>query len=672
MPSSVLESSDQSDCECSALMETLKIHQEPQTGRFSPQPYGDCRPRSRPHSPRPSPMPSPMSSPRMGRKKVSSARKLREKQDFFRKFSPLSSNALFSSETDTKQLQSSNRPCIVDPTGKYTYYWLITVSCAVVYYVWITIFRIAFGNVQHWFLWLLLDALFYAIYVADLWVQMRTSYLQDGILQEDIVKTQNYYFSTWYFKVDALTVVPLDWLYLLLKWSPAPAVLHCFKVLKIYRLRQFFDRTESRSHFPNTCRVMFLVHNLLVIIHWNACIYFLLSQWIGVGSDSWVYPAWNETNHTEWGHLTRQYIYSFYWSTLTLTTIGELPEPCTNLEYTFVTFDYLIGILMFATLVGNIGGIITNMQKSRTKFQSKMDQIKSYMKQTNVPNHLQERVIKWFDYLWTHGHPVDDQQALNALPDKLKAEIGIHVHFETLKKVDFFEECEQGLLWELVLRLRTQVYSPGDYVCRKGDVGREMYIVNNGRLEVTKEEDDIVVLSVLTFGEYFGEISVLNLGKSQRRRTAFVRSVGYSSLLCLSQADLLDVLKEYPKTMEMLVEKGKKKLGLEQEYSDSTSEVQVDRESPVPPVISFDDSSSEVGSIDLEQLERSSSELTDELPPIQLRSLADQVIDVHIRLSSVESMLKELIQEIRCDQKKETRLPVIKERVRRRKISSQI
>lgn len=672
MPSSLLESSDQSDCECSVLMETLKVHQEPQAGRLSPQPYGDCRPRSRPHSPNPSPKHSPTSR---RRRKISSAscRKLREKNDFFRKFSPLtrSSNALLT-ETDTKQLQSSNRPFIVDPTGKYAYYWLGAVSCAVVYYVWITILRVAFGGVQSWFLWTLLDACFYAIYVADLWVQMRTSYLHDGILQEDIVQTQGYYFSTWYFKADVLTVIPLDWLYLLLKRSTVPALLHCFKVLKIYRLQQFFDRTESRSHYPNTCRVMFLVHNLLVIIHWNACIYFLLSQWIGVGSDSWVYPAWNETHLMEWGHLTRQYIYSFYWSTLTLTTIGELPEPCTNLEYTFVTFDYLVGILMFATLVGNIGGIITNMQKSKTKFRSKRDQIKSYMKQTNVPNHLQERVIKWFDYLWTHGHPVDDQQALNALPDKLKAEIGIHVHFETLKKVDFFEECEQGLLWELVLRLRTQVYSPGDYVCRKGDVGREMYIVNNGRLEVTKEEDDIV-LRVLTFGEYFGEISVLNLGKSQRRRTAFVRSVGYSSLLCLTQADLLDVLKEYPKTMEMLIQKGKKKLGLEQDYSDS--EVQADRESSQTPVSLYDDSSSslsDAGSIDLEQQERSSSEVTDELPPIQIRSLADQIIDVHIRLSSVESMIKELIQEMRRGQRKDGHLPVINERVRLRKISSQI
>ncbi len=51
-------------------------------------------------------------------------------------------------------------------------------------------------------------------------------------------------------------------------------------------------------------------------------------------------------------------------------------------------------------------------------------------------------------------------------------------------QVKIFEDCEKGLLCELVVRLRSQIYSPGDYICRKGEIGREMYIINHGKVEV--------------------------------------------------------------------------------------------------------------------------------------------------------------------------------------------
>ena len=293
---------------------------------------------------------------------------------------------------------------------------------------------------------------------------------------------------------------------------------------------------------------------------------------------------------------------------------------------------------MFATLVGDIGAIIENMQKTRMKFQSKMDNIKRYMNITKVPSYLQERVIKWFDYLWSHGHTIsDDQQTLSALPDKLKAEIGMHVHFETLKKVEFFQECEGGLLWELVLRLRTQVYSPGEYVCRKGDVGREMYIVNRGRLEVLAEENK-AAMKELVAGEYFGEISILNLGRSQHRRTAFVRSVGYSDLLCLTQADLMDVLKDYPQTLNKLKTRGTSIL-----RKDSNSRSTTEKDDTTEPATPEDAVQLEPGAKGEVQEEAQDGQD----PPLQLLSLADQVVTIHGRIAKLESMLEQLLIEMR-------------------------
>lgn len=168
------------------------------------------------------------------------------------------------------------------------------------------------------------------------------------------------------------------------------------------------------------------------------------------------------------------------------------------------------------------------------------------------------RVIKWFDYLWNNGKAQNEREVLRYLPDKLRAEIGIQVHMDTLKKVRIFADCEAGLLIELVLKLRPQVFSPGDYICKKGDIGREMYIIKDGQLAVVAD-DGVTQFVVLGSGSYFGEISILNIkgSKAGNRRTANIRSVGYSDLFCLSKDDLMESLVEYPDAKGMLEEKGR-------------------------------------------------------------------------------------------------------------------
>ncbi|KAK9512136.1 hypothetical protein O3M35_000628 [Rhynocoris fuscipes] len=167
------------------------------------------------------------------------------------------------------------------------------------------------------------------------------------------------------------------------------------------------------------------------------------------------------------------------------------------------------------------------------------------MRMRRVPNPLQVKVIKWFDYLWLTQKCSDEEKAVSCLPDKLKAEIAINVHLDTLKRVEIFQNTEAGFLRELVLRLRPVLFSPGDFICRKGEVGKEMYIVNRGRLQVVADNGR-TVLATLKAGSYFGEISILNMGTAGNRRTASVRSVGYSDLFVLSKKDMWDVLKEYP------------------------------------------------------------------------------------------------------------------------------
>ena len=59
-------------------------------------------------------------------------------------------------------------------------------------------------------------------------------------------------------------------------------------------------------------------------------------------------------------------------------------------------------------------------------------------------------------------------------------------------------------------KLKPIFFGPGDYVCRKGDIGKEMYVIKRGQLAVVSD-DGKTTFVVLKEGSVFGEISILNI-----------------------------------------------------------------------------------------------------------------------------------------------------------------
>lgn len=89
---------------------------------------------------------------------------------------------------------------------------------------------------------------------------------------------------------------------------------------------------------------------------------------------------------------------------------------------------------------------------------------------------------------------------------KTKCIHGIHpIQFQ----VTIFQECQPEFLHDLVLKMKAYIFTPGDSICRKGEVAREMFIIADGILEVLSETGK--VLTTMKAGDFFGEIGILNL-----------------------------------------------------------------------------------------------------------------------------------------------------------------
>ncbi|XP_061089910.1 cyclic nucleotide-gated cation channel alpha-4 [Conger conger] len=423
-------------------------------------------------------------------------------------------------------------------------------------YNWVIIIcRTCFDAIEENYLavWLTVDYVSDLFYVADTVVRFRTGYRDQGILVTDITLLKKHYMRSSRFYWDMASLLPTDLLYLQL--GIHNPLVRVNRFLRTARLSEAFERMETRTSYPNTFRISKLMLYIFVLIHWNACLYFALSKYIGFGADRWVYP---NISNPVFASVRRQYFYCFWFSAQIFTTVGDTPLPNREEEYLFMITDLLIAVLAFASIVGNVGTVITNLRDRDKFFFPNHELVKGYLSSHRISNELRGRVNSWYQHLHINKKITRENEILQQLPDTLRTDIAVSVHLPTLSKVTIFQNCETSLLEELVLKLTPQVYSPGEYVCRKGDVGHEMYIIREGKLAVVAD-DGVTQYAVLGEGTFFGEISILNIkgNKSGNRRTANIRSIGHSDLFSLSKEDLTDVLSEFPAAKRLLEEKGR-------------------------------------------------------------------------------------------------------------------
>ncbi|KAJ8312429.1 hypothetical protein KUTeg_009802 [Tegillarca granosa] len=562
----------------------------------------------------------------------------------YRSDSDVSTEDTNKSETVT-QNENFTKTSVIRPDGNFMFYWLGVLTLAVLYNLWTCIARQAFYEIHQGRLhiWISFDILCDIIYILDIVVQFRTGYLDQGLMVYDSSKLARNYLKSKCLYLDFLCLIPLDLIQFQIGVHP---MIRFPRFVKIYRTFRFVHMLESRTAYPNFVRVANLTHILFLGSHWFAAFYYMISEAEEFYGD-WSYPK----PEGEFQSVTRKYLASLFWSTLTLTTIGDLPPPETNWDYkprqyretanvktvynlfklnpiqiaamcqlflptiyvwknqsssgfnkvlknnvnsigfpsalflkssnntkrmktqffinyvkkilspgyVFVIVSYLIGVFIFATIVGQVGNVINNRNASRQEFERLLDGAKLYMQMHNVPNELQKRVQRWYDYVWTRGRMKgSDINSLGLLPDKLKTELAIHVNLETLKKVTIFQECQPEFLHDLVLKMRAYIFTPGDLICRRGEIAREMFIIADGVVEIISESGTI--LTQMSTGDFFGEIGILNLDGGINRRTADVRSVGYSELFVLSREDVLGALKDHPEAENIIREYGQKRL----------------------------------------------------------------------------------------------------------------
>ena len=411
-----------------------------------------------------------------------------------------------------------------------------TVSFVVLIFVCVSVpLRIGFG-LHGWRDWIAVDILTDLFFIGDMLVCFLTTFEFEG---ERVIKRWDIainYMKSW-FVLDLLSVFPVE--IALAAGGAYHPMYHANRLLRIPRIAYYFSQWEKVTSFkPTIIRIFKSTFVIIFLAHIIACAFSLVIEIEGPEHSTLEFTG---TDMFLKRSISSQYIRAFYWSFVTMTGYNNT-NPLTQFETIFSICVTMIGISLFATIIGTVGSLVTNIDSSAVYFRQKMDGINDYMKYKRIPQDLQQEVRKYYTYLWKSGKGLDRNKILDDLPPYLTNKMNLILNSEIIRKVPLFQQCKDDtdFIEEVVKCLKPRVCLPSTFVVRKGDQGNEMYFISRGELNVVSDEDKVVF--TYKDGGFFGEIALLY----DIKRTASIVARTYCDMFVLYKDDFRKVMRKFP------------------------------------------------------------------------------------------------------------------------------
>ena len=201
----------------------------------------------------------------------------------------------------------------------------------------------------------------------------------------------------------------------------------------------------------------------------------------------------------------------------------------------------ILGVAVYGYVIGNIASLLSNIDVAKSAFLKQMEDINSFLSYKSVPKKVKQKVHDYYQYVWHNRMAHSEEIILAALPSSLKTEIMLHIHRKLIEDVPFFKDTGQDFIRDMILCLQPNVFLPGDYIFKKGEVGNCMYFIGNGSVDVLSADESLVV-ATLKEGDYFGEIALIKKVK----RTKSVVAKEYCNLYSLEKKNFDTLLVQYP------------------------------------------------------------------------------------------------------------------------------
>jgi CRP-like cAMP-binding protein len=390
---------------------------------------------------------------------------------------------------------------------------------------------------------------FEIIFLFDIAVNFRTCYFDTSKceLESNIRMIRQHYLRGW-FTMDLLSSIPIEILTAMTSsdknGSKSLGILKILRLLKLFRLVRLMHLNaikdlEYRGYLPpSLVRLFKLIFVFLLITHLVACAYWAqarveISKW---NDDT---SGWLPLEKYAQASLFSQYADAFYWAMLVF--VGADMNPTDTTQTAFTSFMMLIGIGVFASVIGSASSLLTNLDSVAEMKKSQMDSINHYLTFHSVPKNLRNKIRDYYDYLWLSGQSIHDKNLFDQLPESLNLQLDLSLKRKLIEGVPMFKEISPLSVLAIIRKLSHTIAIPEEVIMRQGEQGDCMYFLMRGQADAYLElPAGAKHLTTMSDGAVFGEIALVH---PEKPRTATVCALSYCEMQELKLPDF-DELKQ--------------------------------------------------------------------------------------------------------------------------------
>mmetsp|Transcript_6629 Transcript_6629/g.10549 ORF Transcript_6629/g.10549 Transcript_6629/m.10549 type:complete len:654 (-) Transcript_6629:50-2011(-) len=450
--------------------------------------------------------------------------------------------------------------CVIHPFNRCVQVWNAALICLLIFDVLFLPVETAFGYAmpQHLMFWFNMSStgLFSMDIILQFFLQIPSPTGDYWVFNHaKIVQA----YITGFFFIDILSVLPFNEIYAVIGYETASntsqtvymlRVMRFMKLLRMIRLKRIARRYEYDMNLSFTQRaVAYICITIFLSLHILSCLWATIGNYqIGDDWENYVLQekllSTGRAQHDDMrGAETPlvKYIISMYFSLYTLTGIGYGDiVPSTVFEYSFVIGVMLTGSLIWASIIGEIVGVIKNANVDEVEYQETMDQLLAMNAEYKIPKGLQKRLRAFFSQARITSHQTFIKDHVMA---KMSSELAVqltHVlHGEWFNNIWWLKGVSRtSFMVQLTLAFEMMLYCPNEMI-RTTD---RLYVIARGLC--------IHGSQLLSKNKCWG-VDFLLAQDYLRIQVATV-ALSYLHTLYLTRDALHDTLERYPREQQLI------------------------------------------------------------------------------------------------------------------------